>query len=98
MNNNKKPLVKKLILYSAGLVFLLSMINLFSVPFLDSRNNQNKEGKIIKIKSKIQSEPTDNNFKELKRQAMDSLINNNILTPENIKKVDQQFPDSLCHC
>lgn len=41
---------------------------------------------------------SNNEFSLLKRKALDSLIDNNIFTVENIMKIDSLYPDSLCDC
>lgn len=38
------------------------------------------------------------NNKLLRRAAYDSLIDNNVLTPESYNKLDELYPDSLCGC
>lgn len=85
---------RKLVLYTAGLFFFIALINIASLPF---RQNDAplKNFKKIKELKKVKPIP---NFKLKRKQAMDSLVDNNLLTPENIKKVDQKYPDSLCGC
>jgi len=38
------------------------------------------------------------NYKAKKREFIDSLIDNKILTPQNLEKAEDLYPDSLCHC
>lgn len=46
----------------------------------------------------VENENLINNMRELKQKAIDSLIDNKIATPENFKKIELLYPDSLCDC
>lgn len=83
-----------------GLFFAIGMINIISTPYRDNQLKFQIPSKkdIIKLKEKDEFDIERINFKEQRRKAMDSLIDNGILTPENIKEVDKKYPDSLCHC
>ena len=86
----------KLVLYTVGLVFLVSITNTFinasSEPKMPLKAiNSNIKLKDIK-KKKFQS------LKYLRKKELDSLIDNNLFTKENIRKVYEKYPDSLCGC
>ena len=87
----------KLVLYSIGLIFVVTMLNM-TYNSLSSQLLSPSE--ILNLTPPIKPKPKkhDTNFKRLKREAMDSLVDHQILTPENIHKIDSIYPDSLCGC
>jgi len=80
------------------LLFAIGLYNTFSIVL--SSNQQEKVHKTAPFKKiKVDKEMLSTlNYRDLKRRAMDSLIDNKILTPRNIAIVDSIYPDSLCKC
>lgn len=88
--------IKSLRITLASIFLVLVLTTLYN---LVSSSIYNPTKKPMEIKLPIKS--NDNiipNLKNLKTKAMDSLCENNILTIENIAKIDSMYPDSLCNC
>lgn len=84
----------RIILASIFLVLILT-----TVYNLVSSSVYNPTRKPLEIKLPIKkSDSIIPNMKKLKTIAMDSLCDNDILTIENIAKIDSMYPDSLCNC
>lgn len=64
-----------------------------------SRLRDIKQTNSVPLKREItKSEKKTLDYRSLRRKAIDSLIDNNIATPENFAKIKKMFPDSLCNC
>lgn len=69
------------------------------IPHFQNRNQELLNPKADTDSLLIMLDKTKNyQFTIQKRLAMDSLIDNNIFTVENIAKIDSMYPDSLCDC
>lgn len=97
--SSKKPIISGKAL--KGVLFLLIAISLYNLTVQTFFNNpesiQPRTKSITTTPKKEKSQETIN-FQLKKRNYIDSLIDNKILTPENLKKADDLYPDSLCHC
>jgi hypothetical protein len=89
-------------LYILALVVYLMINNLISAfttkkaPFIQKEETVNKQA-LLGVKKKLDNSRS-TNFRDLKRKAMDSLVDNKILTVKNIRVIDSMYPDSLCDC
>lgn len=75
-----------------------SIITIVVFVFLQSTvfSSHSEKYKTTKLnKEKIKKEQ---NYRVLRRRAIDSLIENKIATPENFEKIRKMYPDSLCKC
>lgn len=95
-----KKNLRSFVLGSFLLAVSVSFYNLFQISYTSSYITQDDTS----LLSDTITPEIDSNtlkildYRYLKRMAMDSLIDNNILTPENIAKIDSLYPDSLCKC
>jgi hypothetical protein len=91
IQENKRQLVLGLLafLLFTGLSFTFYDF-LHEEPYTPPKKEMSKGKTVIEYKK--------NNYRALKLQAYDSLIDYKIFTVENIAKIDSLYPDSLCHC
>lgn len=87
-----------------AIVFTLIISNMYTaftteIPHFNPTKQDLLNPKADKDSLLIMLDKTKNyQFTIEKRLAMDSLIDYNLLTVENIAKIDSMYPDSLCDC
>lgn len=91
----KLPGIRKfsiIVMISIGGIFVISIIQGMLYNSGPSRPTIVLQGPDLEETSKIK------NYRILRRKAIDSLIDNKQLTPENLALIRERYPDSLCDC
>lgn len=96
-----KENLRSIVLGSLFLLVAVSFYNIYQVSMMSPTaqpDNQEQSEELINPAMLDSTSIQTLNYRVLKRLAMDSLIDNNQLTPENIAVIDSMYPDSLCKC